>query len=63
MAFDRGWLGGEDNLFYEIEAELVSGDPGALEELGEYLCKKYSLFYLHESKRARCEAYRLSHKG
>ena len=63
MAFDCGWLGGEDNPFWEIEAELVSGEEKSLEELGEYLCKKYSLFYLHESKRARCEAYRLSHKG
>ena len=63
MAFDCGWLGGEDNLFWELEAELVSGDPKALDALGEYLCKKYSLFYLHESKRARCEAYRLLHKG
>lgn len=63
MAFDCGWLGGEDNLFCEIEAELVSGDPKALESMGEYLCGKYSLFYLHSSKRARCEEYRLSHKG
>lgn len=63
MAFDCGWLGGEDNLFWEVEAELVSGDPGAPEALGEYLRKKYSLFYLRESKRARCEAYRLLHKG
>ena len=63
MAFDCGWLGGEDNRFCELEAELVCGDPKALELLGEYLCKKYSLIYLHSSKRARCEEYRLSHKG
>ena len=47
----------------ELEAELFFGDPKALELLGEYLCKKYSMFYLHSSKRARCEAYRLLHKG
>ena len=63
MAFDSGWLGGEDNLFCEAEAELVSGDPSALTALGEYLCKKYSLVYENVSKRARCEKYRLSHTG
>ena len=63
MAFDSGWLGGEDNTFCEVEAELVSGGASALEALGKYLSEKYSLVYEHESKRARCERYRLSHTG
>ncbi|MBR4941136.1 MAG: CYTH domain-containing protein [Clostridia bacterium] len=61
IALDSGWLGGEDNVFFEAEAEFLTGDPGAISEIGRYLSEKYSLEPEVRSKRARCEAYRLLH--
>ena len=33
LALDGGWLGGEDNIFFEAEGELISGDEAALGSL------------------------------
>lgn len=63
LALDGGWLGGEDNIFFEAEGELISGDEAALGRLESYLKEKYSLEPQPKSKRARCELYRLSHRG
>lgn len=63
LAFDKGWLGGEDNPFCEIEGELLSGEPSSLMLLEEYLKRKYCLEPQPLSKRARCEVYRALHKG
>ena len=63
LALDRGWLGGADNTFFEVEGELISGDGSALRLLESYLKEKYSLEPQPLSKRARCELYRLLHKG
>ena len=54
ISLDRGFFNNDrENRFAELETELISGDPGALEALAAYLTGKYGLYVEHSTKLAR----------